>query len=64
MSGSEPHDLIPIGSLLQTLQYVSPLFLNDVKEVTPAPLLLKTAAQAYFPTKKTNPGKTVLRVSA
>ena len=27
-------------------------------------LLLETAAQAYFPTKKTNPGKTVLRVSA
>jgi len=27
-------------------------------------LLLEAAAQAYFPTKKTNPGKTVLRLSA
>jgi NADPH:quinone reductase-like Zn-dependent oxidoreductase len=27
-------------------------------------LLLEEAAQAYFPTKKTNLGKTVLRLSA
>ena len=35
-----------------------------IRPIVSEELPLEAAAQAYFPTKKTNPGKTVLRVSA
>jgi NADPH:quinone reductase-like Zn-dependent oxidoreductase len=37
---------------------------GDLQPIVSEVLLLEAAAQAYFPTKKTNPGKTVLRLSA
>ena len=47
--------------LMELAQLINPGVLQPtVSEV----LLLEATAQAYFPTKKTNPGKTVLRLSA